>query len=443
MLAGLRDVGAVGFLVGQHVGHGVVRGFVGVRLGFVVLRAVGLVVVRAVLRLFLVGVDLRGLAVGLGQGLRRAEAVVVAVVVALLIRGGFDGIGGVLAGAAIGSIGGPIGTVIGGIAGAIGGWWTGRAIAEAASNFSHADDEHFRTDYETRSTGVASDVDRSYDRVRPAYQLGYLASRNPEYAGRSFEDIEPHLERGWTGNAAVEGSDWNEMRDYARTAYVRGAASQSSLTGDSSAKNSLSSTGTHGSVGTGADVPESEPEGTVDQYGRRPTTSFASDSTTDSTRASSGRSSIADDVESRLASPKGSSFTRQGDVPLNSSVTDSGGSSRARGYDNQQSRQRDLQSDDANRGASFTDPVAGEGVENIGSSGLAPRGEDGALNETPADDKMRNEGEGQSQRYQPPRLTAPLRTSGGRSRRNARRLRPLRATRASEPTPTPPRGDHR
>ena len=318
------------------------------------------------------------------------------------------GIGGVLAGAAIGSIGGPIGTVIGGIAGAIGGWWTGRAIAEAASNFSHADDEHFRTDYEKRTTGVSSEIDRSYERVRPAYQLGYLASRNPEYAGRPFEDIEPHLERGWTGNEAVDGSDWNEMRDYARTAYVRGAASQSSLTGDSSAKNSLSSTGTHGSVGTGADVPESEPAGTIDQYGRpTPTTSFASDAQSDAqrdvrsdaSRASSGRSSIADDVESRLMSPKGSSFSRQGDVPLNSSATDSAGGSRTHGYDNQQSRQRDLQGSEANRGPSFTDPVAGEGVENIGSSGLAPRGENGALNETPADDKLRNEGEDRSERY--------------------------------------------
>ena len=309
------------------------------------------------------------------------------------------GIGGVLAGAAIGSIGGPIGTVIGGIAGAIGGWWTGRALAEAASNFSHADDEHFRSDYATRSASGTSAVDRSYDRVRPAYQLGYLASRNPEYAGRSFEDIEPHLERGWTGNAAVNESDWNEMRDYARTAYVRGAASQSSLTGDSSAKNSLSSTGTHGSVGTGADVPESEPAGTVDQSGHfTPTTSFASGAA-DSTGAPSGRSSIADDVESRLASPKGSSFTRQGDIPLNSSATDSAGASRPRDYDNQQARQRDLQSTDTTRRASFTDPVAGEGVENIGSSGLAPRGEDGVLNDTPSEEKLRDKGEDRSQRY--------------------------------------------
>lgn len=169
------------------------------------------------------------------------------------------GIGGVLAGAAIGSIGGPIGTVIGGIAGAIGGWWTGRAISEAASNFSDADEEQFRADYETRDRAEASMPNRSYDLVRPAYQLGYLASRNPEYAGRSFDDIEEHLERGWTGNAVTQGSEWSDMRDYARSAYVRGAASQSSLTGDSGAKDSLSSTGTHGSVGSGADAP-AEPD---------------------------------------------------------------------------------------------------------------------------------------------------------------------------------------
>ena len=168
------------------------------------------------------------------------------------------GISGVVAGAAIGSIGGPIGTVIGGIAGAIGGWWTGRAIAEAASNFSHADDEDFRSDYATRGADAPSNPDRGYERVRPAYQLGYLASRNPEYAGRPFDEIEPHLERGWNGNAETDGSEWNDMREYARTAYVRGAASQSSLTGDSSAKDSLSSTGTHGSRGTGADATHTE-----------------------------------------------------------------------------------------------------------------------------------------------------------------------------------------
>jgi hypothetical protein len=92
------------------------------------------------------------------------------------------GIGGVTAGAAIGSIAGPIGTVIGGIAGALGGWWTGRAVAEAATAVTTDDDNYYRSHYETSATRLA---DRTYDDVRPAYHLGHVASRNPDYRGRS------------------------------------------------------------------------------------------------------------------------------------------------------------------------------------------------------------------------------------------------------------------
>src|SRR5438876_12456400 len=58
------------------------------------------------------------------------------------------GISGVLVGAGIGSAAGPVGTLIGGIAGAIGGWWTGRAVAEAAGALTHEDDEYYRTHFD-------------------------------------------------------------------------------------------------------------------------------------------------------------------------------------------------------------------------------------------------------------------------------------------------------
>src|SRR3954469_25671200 len=54
-------------------------------------------------------------------------------------------ISGVLIGAGIGSAAGPLGTLIGGVAGAIGGWWTGRAVSEAASALPHEDEDHFRS----------------------------------------------------------------------------------------------------------------------------------------------------------------------------------------------------------------------------------------------------------------------------------------------------------
>src|SRR5690349_17543321 len=84
------------------------------------------------------------------------------------------GVSGGLAGAAIGSIVGPVGTLVGGLAGVIGGWWAGRSIAEAAKDYGDVDDRYYRTHYERGRTSS-----RSFDEVRPVYQLGHIASRNP------------------------------------------------------------------------------------------------------------------------------------------------------------------------------------------------------------------------------------------------------------------------
>ena len=125
------------------------------------------------------------------------------------------GISGVLTGAAIGSAGGPIGTIIGGIAGAIGGWWSGRAISEAATRFTHSDDDFYRSHYETSSSRLA---DRKYEDVRPAYQLGHLAGHNPDYANREWDAVEPDLQRGWTDDGTRK---YDDLRPYVRHGYER------------------------------------------------------------------------------------------------------------------------------------------------------------------------------------------------------------------------------
>src|SRR4051794_1378737 len=53
-----------------------------------------------------------------------------------LIGEAVGGVSGIAAGMALGSLGGPVGAVIGGLAGALGGWWAGRAVAEAAHNYT-------------------------------------------------------------------------------------------------------------------------------------------------------------------------------------------------------------------------------------------------------------------------------------------------------------------
>jgi len=126
------------------------------------------------------------------------------------------GVSGVVAGAAIGSAIGPVGTVIGGILGAMGGWWSGRAVAEAATAITTDDDRYYRTQFESSSTRGT----RSYDDVKPAYYLGHLASRNPEYRNRSFEEIEGDLRGGWTSDQKY--GSWDEARGFAREGFNRG-----------------------------------------------------------------------------------------------------------------------------------------------------------------------------------------------------------------------------
>jgi hypothetical protein len=127
------------------------------------------------------------------------------------------GVSGVVTGAAIGSAGGPLGTIIGGIAGAVGGWWAGRTVSEAASRFTDHDDNNYRQAYEARPDRLA---DRSYEDVRPAYQLGHLASENPDYNGKNFEAIEADLQRGWSNDLRAKHGDWAAVRPYAQEAYT-------------------------------------------------------------------------------------------------------------------------------------------------------------------------------------------------------------------------------
>jgi hypothetical protein len=114
--------------------------------------------------------------------------------------------------------GGAIDTIIDGIAGTIGGWWSRRAVSEAASNFSDDEDSYYRDRYESSPRRLA---DRSYEEVRPAYQIGHLARNNPDYQSRDFESIEPELRAGWADTVSSRHGDWSQVREYARDAYTQ------------------------------------------------------------------------------------------------------------------------------------------------------------------------------------------------------------------------------
>lgn len=139
------------------------------------------------------------------------------------------GIGGTFVGAAIGAAGGPIGMIIGGMAGAVGGWWSGRAVIEAMGHLSSTDDDFYREYYEA---SPGKPADRSYEDVRPAYQFGHIASLNPDYANRSWSEIEGELHRGWTSEHALKHGEWAAVRGYARAGFVRGREKQAAVGAD-------------------------------------------------------------------------------------------------------------------------------------------------------------------------------------------------------------------
>jgi hypothetical protein len=124
------------------------------------------------------------------------------------------GISGTLLGAGIGAPAGPLGALIGGIAGALGGWWAGRAVTEAAEKLTEDDHTYFRQHFERHA---ARPVDRPYEDYRNAYVLGHIASENPNFVAREFDEVEPELRRGWPTNE----TSWETARPYAREAYTR------------------------------------------------------------------------------------------------------------------------------------------------------------------------------------------------------------------------------
>jgi hypothetical protein len=134
-----------------------------------------------------------------------------------LVGEGVGGASGGLVGAALGSLAGPLGTAIGAIAGAVGGWWTGRAVVDAASGVSAEEESAYRAHYENSDVRLA---DRGYEQARPAYHIGRLARMNPAYSGRSFDEVDAELSHAWTRDLCSLYGEWPTVRQFVREGYM-------------------------------------------------------------------------------------------------------------------------------------------------------------------------------------------------------------------------------
>ncbi|HEU0014900.1 MAG TPA: hypothetical protein VFQ45_14530 [Longimicrobium sp.] len=146
--------------------------------------------------------------------------------------------------------------LLGAVAVAAGGWWATRKVHEALSAMSEEDEQDCVVYFEAHPARETV----GYDRARSGYALGYAAGRNPDYAGRGWTEVEPHLQSGYMGSG--EG-DYTAIRDFTRRGYERGSArtgtastSDTGQVGSSGGATGGGSTGgtpgTSGGLGTGA-----------------------------------------------------------------------------------------------------------------------------------------------------------------------------------------------
>ena len=162
--------------------------------------------------------------------------------------------GGAVAGATAGTITlGPIGTIIGAIGGALGGGWATLGAA-APTHYDERHDRDYRAHYESDPDRLA---DRPYDSVRPAYQLGHFAARNPDYARRDFDSIESDLLHGWTDDVRAKHGDWSVARRYAREAFLRERARNQ---GRAQADLNMGGTATHQRPSFSDPIPQGDPD---------------------------------------------------------------------------------------------------------------------------------------------------------------------------------------
>lgn len=129
------------------------------------------------------------------------------------------GVSGLAAGAAIGAAtGGPIGAVIGAAAGALAGVGVAKGV-DAAVNHEE-EDAYWRDNYSTRPYAAA---DRDYEHYRPAYRYGWES--RARLGNRSYDEIEPELERDWDTYRAQDtsrsGLAWSDARHATRDAWHR------------------------------------------------------------------------------------------------------------------------------------------------------------------------------------------------------------------------------
>ena len=105
--------------------------------------------------------------------------------------------------------------VVGGLAAAVGGWWLMRS-KRGDVELPEEHDDRYRSHFDShpaRGSGM------SYDDARTGYAVGHVASENPDYAGRPYDEVETELRTGFSGEST---GSYDNLRDFTRYGYEQG-----------------------------------------------------------------------------------------------------------------------------------------------------------------------------------------------------------------------------
>jgi hypothetical protein len=136
-----------------------------------------------------------------------------------------EGLGGLM-GQAADTLAGVMGTMMSGM----GGWWAKQQGGGGfQASFNTERDAQCRQHFSTQASGGGSV--RSYDDARPLYQFGHMASQNPDYQGRSFDQVEMDLQRNWGTEQQQRYGGWPDVRGFVEFGYHGRSASESGRAG--------------------------------------------------------------------------------------------------------------------------------------------------------------------------------------------------------------------
>ena len=117
-------------------------------------------------------------------------------------------------GSALHAISHPTGMLLGTIAGTLGGWW--RKAADERMALPQSEDRAYQEHF---SAIAAPPPGMTYEEARPGYELGYVASQNPSYQDRGFDQVDPELRQGLSEEPPA---DYDSIREFTRYGYERG-----------------------------------------------------------------------------------------------------------------------------------------------------------------------------------------------------------------------------